>query len=74
MPDPGSTDEPGEGPPEAAVRRRRRSRRIDWAVGVMLGIVLGIAVIVGFLVLGSEETIDAPSISGDHVTAPTGSR
>ena len=40
----------------------------------MLGIVLGIAVIVGFLVLGSEETIDAPSISGDHVTAPTGSR
>ena len=35
----------------------------DRAIGIALGIVLGIAVILIFLFLGSRSTIDAPSIS-----------
>ncbi len=74
-PEPGddpAAEKKGEGAPGAGVRRR--GRRIDWVIGIVLGIVLGIGVVVGFLVLGSENTIDAPNISGDHVTAPSGSR
>jgi hypothetical protein len=35
----------------------------DRAVGIVLGIVLGIAVILLFLFLGSRNTIDEPSLS-----------
>jgi hypothetical protein len=42
----------------------RGGRRLDYAVGIAAGVVLGIAVIAAFLFLGSEGTIDAPRISG----------
>jgi hypothetical protein len=44
--------------------RGRFPRVGDRAVGIALGIVLGIAVILLFLFLGSRDTIDEPSISG----------
>jgi hypothetical protein len=40
------------------------SRWPDRALGVLLGVVLGIAVVTAFVFLGSEDTIDAPRISG----------
>jgi hypothetical protein len=36
----------------------------DRVIGIVLGIVLGIAIVIVFVFLGSEETIDAPSLSG----------
>ena len=39
-------------------------RRIDYAIGTLLGLVLGIAVVVAFVFYGSEGSIDAPRISG----------
>lgn len=39
------------------------SRR-DRAIGIAAGIVLGLAIVVLFVFLGSEQTIDAPSIEG----------
>jgi hypothetical protein len=36
----------------------------DRAIGIALGILLGLVVIVLFLFLGSRNTIDEPSISG----------
>jgi hypothetical protein len=39
-------------------------RRADLAVGVLVGVVLGIAVLMTFIFLGSEGSIDAPKISG----------
>ena len=36
----------------------------DRLIGILLGILLGLAILLAFLFLGSEETIDAPSISG----------
>jgi hypothetical protein len=45
--------------------RRRISDRV---VGIALGIVLGLAVIVLFLFLGSRNTIDEPSLSGGATT------
>lgn len=39
-------------------------------VGIALGIAIGIVVIVGFLVYGSEDTIDSPSIHGVSHGAP----
>jgi len=47
--------------------RGRFPRVGDRAIGILLGIVLGIAVILFFIFLGSRDTIDEPSISG----APT---
>ena len=44
--------------------RDRFPRAGDRAIGVLLGIVLGVAVILLFLFLGSRNTIDEPSISG----------
>jgi hypothetical protein len=48
----------------------------DRAIGIALGILLGIAVIVLFLFLGSRNTIDQPSLSGgitsQTVTQPAG--
>jgi hypothetical protein len=45
-------------------RPARRGRRLDLAIGIVLGIVLGVAVVSAFVFLGSEDTIDAPRISG----------
>jgi hypothetical protein len=47
---------------------RGRSRISDRVIGIALGIVLGLAVIVAFLFLGSRNTIDEPSISGGATT------
>jgi ABC-type Mn2+/Zn2+ transport system permease subunit len=44
--------------------RGRFPRVGDRAIGIVLGIVLGIAVILLFLFLGSRDAIDEPSISG----------
>ncbi len=38
--------------------------RGDRAIGVALGVLLGVAVILLFLFLGSRNTIDEPSLSG----------
>jgi ABC-type Mn2+/Zn2+ transport system permease subunit len=43
----------------------------DRAIGIALGIVLGIAVILIFLFLGSRNTIDEPSLSGDATQTQT---
>jgi len=47
--------------------RGRFPRAGDRVIGIALGILLGIAIILLFLFLGSRSTIDEPSISG----APT---
>jgi hypothetical protein len=48
---------------------RGRYRRIgDRVIGIALGILLGIAVILLFLFLGSRNTIDEPSLSGGATT------
>ena len=47
---------------------RGRSRISDRVIGLALGIVLGLAVIVLFLFLGSRNTIDEPSLSGGATT------
>jgi hypothetical protein len=44
--------------------RGRFPRVGDRAIGIVLGIALGIAVILLFLFLGSRNTIDEPSLSG----------
>jgi hypothetical protein len=44
--------------------RGRRLRLGDRAIGILLGIILGIAVIILFLFLGSRSTIDEPSLGG----------
>lgn len=43
---------------------KRPSRWLDRIIGVVLGLALGIGVIVVFVFEGSEDTIDAPRISG----------
>ena len=43
----------------------------DRAIGIALGIVLGIAVILTFLFLGSRNTIDEPSLSGGATQTQT---
>lgn len=48
--------------------RRRFWRPGDRAIGIVLGVVLGIAVIILFLFLGSRNTIDEPSLSGGATT------
>jgi hypothetical protein len=39
-------------------------------MGIVLGVVLGIVVVVAFLLLGSESTIDAPRIHGVETGKP----
>lgn len=48
--------------------RRHRRWISDRVIGIVLGIVLGLAVIVLFLFLGSRNTIDEPSLSGGAAT------
>jgi len=48
---------------------RGRSRRIsDRVIGIVLGVLLGLAVVIVFLFLGSRNTIDEPSLSGGATT------
>ena len=51
--------------------RGRGGRVSDRAIGITLGIVLGIAVILLFLFLGSRNTIDEPSLSGNATQTQT---
>ena len=51
--------------------RGRLPRPGDRAIGIALGIVLGIAVILLFLFLGSRSTIDEPSLSGSSTQTVT---
>jgi hypothetical protein len=48
--------------------RGRYARIGDRAIGIALGILLGLAVIILFLFLGSRNTIDEPSLSGGATT------
>jgi hypothetical protein len=47
---------------------RGRTRLGDRAIGIALGVLLGLAVIIIFLFLGSRTTIDEPSISDGTTT------
>jgi hypothetical protein len=52
---------------------RGRTRAGDRAIGIALGVLLGIAIILLFLFLGSRDTIDEPSLSNgptETVTQP----
>lgn len=40
-------------------------RARDRAIGIVLGILVGLALIILFLFLGSRSTIDTPDISGN---------
>ena len=42
----------------------------DRAIAIVLGLALGVAVVAGFVFLGSESTIDAPRISGVDTGKP----
>ena len=55
----------GSSPPVAS-----HGRRIDLVLGIVVGLVLGIAVVAAFVFLGSEGTIDAPRISGVNTGKP----
>jgi hypothetical protein len=44
--------------------RGRLANVSDRAIGIALGVLLGLVIIVLFLFLGSRSTIDEPSISG----------
>jgi hypothetical protein len=43
-------------------------RARDRAIGIILGLLLGLAIVIVFVFLGSEDTIDDPSISGGGTT------
>jgi len=43
-------------------------RARDRAIGIALGLLLGLAIVIGFVFLGSKDTIDDPSISGAGTT------
>jgi len=47
---------------------RGGGRVSDRVLGIALGILLGLAVIIVFLLLGSRNTIDEPSLSGGGTT------
>ena len=51
--------------------RGRIPRVGDRAIGILLGILLGIAVILIFLFIGSRSTIDEPSLSTGPVHTQT---
>ena len=54
-----------QGPgPAAAPPRKRGAKWLDRAIGILLGLVLGIGVIAIFVFESSEDTIDAARISG----------
>ena len=37
----------------------------DRAIGIAIGILLGLAIVIGFVFYGSGDTIDDPSLSGN---------
>jgi hypothetical protein len=41
-------------------------RHGDRAIGIVVGILIGLAIVIGFVFLGSGDTIDDPSISGEQ--------
>jgi hypothetical protein len=47
-----------------------RGRWLERGLGIALGLVLGVAVVAAFVFLGSEDTIDAPRITGVPTGAP----
>jgi len=49
-----------------------RSRWIDWIVGIVVGIVLGLGVLVYFVFVHSEGTIDAPKVNEGTAATTTG--
>lgn len=65
-------------PAPARAATAREHRRFDWVLGIVIGIVLGLAVAAGFVFIGSEDTVDAPRIHGvdtglsGGATGPTG--
>jgi hypothetical protein len=52
-----------------------RRRWLDWVLGIGLGLVIGLGVLVYFVFVHSEGTIDAPKVneSGQTTTAPESS-
>lgn len=40
-------------------------RHRDRAIGITLGILLGLAIVIAFVFFGSGNTIDAPDLSGE---------
>jgi type IV secretory pathway VirB2 component (pilin) len=59
-------------PVPARARAARAHRRFDWVLGIVIGIVLGLAVAAGFVFIGSEDTVDAPRIQGIDTGRPGG--
>jgi hypothetical protein len=51
-------------------RRGSGSKPVDRAIGIVLGLLLGLAIVIGFVFFGSREAIDAPSLSGDDQQPP----
>jgi hypothetical protein len=45
----------------------------DRVLGLVLGVILGVAIVAAFVFLGSEQTIDAPSLGGHHGGGQTSS-
>jgi hypothetical protein len=43
-------------------------RASDRAIGIVIGILLGLAIVIGFVFLGSGETIDDPSLNEGEQT------
>lgn len=39
-------------------------------IGIVLGLILGVGIVAGFVLLGSEDTIDAPRINEAERSAP----
>ena len=37
----------------------------DRAIGIILGVLIGLAIVIGFVFLGSGNTIDDPDLSGE---------
>jgi len=48
-----------------------RRRWVDWALGIALGLVIGLGVLVYFVFVHSEGTIDAPKVNEGATTGAT---
>ena len=44
--------------------------RSDRAIGIVLGLVIGVVALILFIFLGSEDAIDAPSLETDGAPPP----
>jgi hypothetical protein len=44
-------------------------RVTDRALGILIGLLLGVAIVAAFVFLGSGDTIDDPSLSGGGTTS-----